>query len=92
MLCCNEPGEPLHQIGGELKIPCSRYVPVRRNFAVLCVFGESKINNLRVFNPPEYLDSYRLYAVRSSASSISTPISAAALKSSHVALTAPFGS
>jgi hypothetical protein len=47
---------------------------------------------LRVFNPPEYLDSYRLYAVRSSASSISTPISAAALKSSHVALTAPFGS
>jgi hypothetical protein len=32
----------LPAIGRELKIPRSRYVPVRGNFAVFCVFGVSK--------------------------------------------------
>jgi hypothetical protein len=42
---------------GEMKIPCSRYVPVERNSAVFIVFGVLKNQQLTCF---QYLRIFRL--------------------------------
>src|SRR5690242_751348 len=50
--------------GTEVKKSRSRYVPVRRNFAVFCVLSVSEINKLRVFNTAKYSDSPRLHGFK----------------------------